>query len=162
MNTQLQSAKDARHSQNFAGAEQILTDLFRHYPDAIEVHEEYARLRYAQHRFAASIPYLERLLERGVPEPAQREMMWMLGNAHRCIGSYEKAETIFEQAIEKYYAPWEFMIFLTMTLHNNGKHTEATQYLLELLLSSTKSKTVKAYRGVIEFYSEHLDVVWKE
>ncbi len=80
-----------------------------------------------------------------------------LASSLRCLGCYEEADSFFRIAKNEYPDNEELLPFYAMNLYNLGKGSDAVSILLKLLVSSTSSESIKAYKEAIELYASDLE-----
>lgn len=108
----------------------------------------------------AAIPLYERALELGLGEPERRGALLGLGSSYRCVGRYAEAEATLRRGVAEYADGSEFVAFLALTLHNLGRHSEATGLLLRLLADTSAAEPVRTYSRALRYYAERPDEVW--
>ncbi|MHA6529782.1 tetratricopeptide repeat protein [Paenibacillus sp. BAC0078] len=108
-----------------------------------------------------AVPYYERSLSLGLPPEERMGALLGLGSTYRTLGEYAQSRKVLEQGIGEFPQNKEFAVFLAMTLHNLGEHSEAMKLLLTLLAETSSDEGIASYRKAILFYSDKLEQVWK-
>lgn len=88
------------------------------------------------------------------------DTLFGLASTYRSLGHYTEALEYFEQTINEYPNSVEIQPFYAMCLYNLGRHKQATTLLLELLVSTTSSESIKEYQRAISLYANDLDRKW--
>ncbi|RXJ71724.1 hypothetical protein CS022_19955 [Veronia nyctiphanis] len=83
-----------------------------------------------------------------------------LGSSLRCLGEYQAATDTFETLFEEFPDADAAEPFYAMCLYNVGRHKEACQRLMALLLKTTKSEDIALYREALSLYAQDLDRTW--
>ena len=97
----------------------------------------------------------------GLLSPTERfDALFGVACTYRSLGVYSEALDYFEQTLNEYPSSIEVQPFYAMCLYNLGHHQEATSLLLELLISTTNSDAIKAYKQAISLYARDLDKTW--
>lgn len=110
----------------------------------------------------AAVPYYERSLALGLaPEPRAGALLG-LGSTYRTLGDYSRSKTVLEQGVSEFPEQKEFGVFLAMTLHNLGKHSQAMELLLKLLAETSADEGIAGYKKAIAFYADKLEQVWDQ
>ncbi|WP_019911844.1 tetratricopeptide repeat protein [Paenibacillus sp. HW567] len=108
-----------------------------------------------------AVPYYERSLALGLPPEPRMGALLGLGSTYRTLGEYDQSRKVLEQGIREFPQNKEFAVFLAMTLHNLGEHSEAMKLLLTLLAETTSDEGIASYRKALLFYSDKLEQMWK-
>lgn len=97
----------------------------------------------------------------GLLSPTERfDALFGVACTYRSLGMYSEALGYFDQTLNGYPSSIEVQPFYAMCLYNLGRHKEATSLLLELLISTTNSDAIKAYKPAISLYARDLDKTW--
>ncbi|MBY9082501.1 tetratricopeptide repeat protein [Paenibacillus sp. HN-1] len=108
-----------------------------------------------------AVPYYERGLSAGLAEHLRPGALLGLGSTYRTLGEYDKARSLFEQAMAEYPEHRELRVFYAMTLYNLGKHERAASILLHLLAGTSADPGIAEYAKAIAFYADNLDRKWE-
>lgn len=103
-----------------------------------------------------AVPYYEKAIEIGLTKDDLKGALLGLGSTYRCLGDYEKAETIFLKAIDEFNTN-EFKVFYAMVLYNLKKFDKAAEIMLEIIAKTSQDKDILEYKKAILFYSNKLD-----
>lgn len=88
------------------------------------------------------------------------DALFGLASTYRSVGDYSDALRYFENTLEEFPDSIEVQPFYCMCLYNLGRHKEATESLLKLLISTTEHGAIKEYQEAISLYAKDLDKVW--
>lgn len=156
----LAQAAALRQEERFDEAWDILAALYAQNPQDALVNYHIAWWHDAQGKEREAIPYYERAIASGLPPEDQRGAMLGLGSTYRCLGEYDSAIKVLQQAAQIFPEAKEFPVFLAMALYNTGKHAEAMALLLHTLAETSQDDGITRYRRAILFYHDKLDQTW--
>jgi len=88
------------------------------------------------------------------------EALFGLASTLRSLGKYHEAAVRFEKACTLFPNAKEAMPFYAMCLYNLGEHKNAVERLLNLLIDTTSSEGILAYKRAIKLYAQDLDRTW--
>lgn len=88
------------------------------------------------------------------------EALFGLACTHRCLGHFEQAFVYFEQIFSEYPDADEVKPFYAMCQYHLGRHQEAMEILLKLLVEKTNSPSIKKYEKALLLYASDLDRKW--
>lgn len=106
-----------------------------------------------------AVPHYEAALAGGLVRDREGAFVG-LGSTYRCLGQYEKARRIFDQALVEFPQNRALQVFRAMTLHNLGEHESAMSHLLVLLVDTTSDPAIRSYEKALRFYSDKLSQTW--
>jgi len=109
---------------------------------------------------AQAMPYYEQAIANGLQGEDRQGAMLGLGSTYRTLAHYDKAATLFKQAIQDYPEAREFKVFYAMVLYNLEQYAEGMQLLMTELAETTNDKGIERYQRAILFYADKLDQVW--
>jgi tetratricopeptide (TPR) repeat protein len=110
---------------------------------------------------AQAVPYYEQALALGIPNSDDEASAYLgLGSTYRTLGQYENAQRVLTSGRDRYPTHRSFDVFLAMTLHNLGKHSEAMRLLLLLAAQTSSDVDVRRYERAIVLYAEDVDRIW--
>lgn len=160
LRTRIEEAKALRDNEQFQASRECLEPLLNdaYFSTLAHLHiawsydmqglEKEAVLHYKQ-ALAGELEVQERL-----------EALHGLASTLRCLGRYQEALTYFERASRDFPQAEEFKPFHAMCLYNLGRNKEAVSLLLNLLLETTNSESIKSYTRAIAHYARDLDAIW--
>lgn len=159
---QLVLAAEHRRAERYDEALAVLSALYAEHPQDGRVHYQFACYHDSRGEERQAVPWYERALALGLPEPDMRGALLGLGSTLRCLGEYERAGQVLRQGMERFSQAGEFPVFLAMTLYNLGQHAEAMRLLLErvVLVNQAQDDGIARYQRAILFYHDKLDQTW--
>jgi tetratricopeptide (TPR) repeat protein len=83
-----------------------------------------------------------------------------LGSTYRTLGRDEESERTLREGIVRYPDFLALRAFHAMTLYNLGRHREAVEQLVKLLLDASSDASIQRYRRALSAYAEDLDRSW--
>lgn len=159
-NTQMQQAIALRKNGQAEQAKTILLNLLPSDPDNPVLLYQIAWTYDNLGSEAEAVPYYEQAIAYGLKGKDRKGAMLGLGSTYRTLADYDKADILFQQAIQEYPEAREFKVFYAMVLYNLGRYAEGMQLLLTELAETTTDKGIQEYRRAILFYADKLDQVW--
>lgn len=160
MNEDLQEALALRQSGQHEEARELLLELVDRYPDDAQIQYQTAAVHDALGYEREAIPFYERALELGLPEPVQSGAILGMGSTWRTLGEYDRAEVVLRDGVDAFPDMRAMDVFLAMTLYNQGKHQEAMQRLLLVLADTSEDDSIRGYERAIRYYADRLDQTW--
>ena len=160
MLTTITRATELRKQSKYQESRDLLQSLLGDdaFSAKAHLHVAWAYDNEGQERQAA--PHYLAALE-GALSPTERfDALLGLASTYRSLGMYEEALAYFEHIMTEYPDSIEVQPFYAMCLYNTGRHKDATALLLKLLVSTTKSDSIRSYRQAIELYAKDLDKTW--
>src|SRR5690606_10817684 len=103
-----------------------------------------------------AIPLYEEALALGLSGDDRRAALLGLGSSYRSVGHLEASERVLRQGMAEFPEAAGFPAFLALTLHDQGKGSEAVPMLLTTLLDTTANEGLRRYERALRFYAEQL------
>ena len=100
-------------------------------------------------RAAEALPYYEKAIALGLSPNELSGAQLGLGSTLRLLGQLERSADVLRSGQLQFPDNPEFAIFLTLTLHAQGRQTEALQLALETLCATTEDPGLTAYQRAI-------------
>ena len=157
MNEDLQEALALRQSGQHEEARELLLELVQQYPDDANIQYQAASVHDALGYEREAIPFYERAIELGLPEPVQAGGLLGRGITWRTLGEYDRAETVLRDGVDRFPDMRAMEVFLAMTLYNQGKVHEAMTRLLEVIVDTSEDDSIRGYERAIRYYADKLD-----
>src|SRR5262245_36228093 len=132
MQEKLAQAIEHRTAKRYDEAKVLFAELYAEHPDDSQVNYHYAWLHDSQGEEAAAVPFYEKAIAAGLPDPDLRGAMLGLGSTYRTLGEYEKSVDMLRRGMFRFPEAGEFPVFLAMALYNIGEHAEAMELLLRV------------------------------
>lgn len=138
-----------------AGREDEAIERFRRLaerrPGDPRVHFEFGGSLDAAGRESKAIPEYRRAIELGLTGDDASRVLLQLGSSLRNVGEHEEAVRVLSEGRERFpdHAPIRF--FLSLALHDAGRHREALAEAFELALSGPEPEEYgRAMRGYLD------------
>lgn len=138
-----------------------LQALAARYPNTPEILHQIAWNCEVLGRYREAVAAYERAVALGLPPNELSAAFLGLGSSLRCLGDYARAAEVLEQARRQFPDQREFEVFLAMTLHNLGRHTEAMQLALTTLVDTADDVGIAAHQRAIRYHAGQLDRRWE-
>ncbi len=160
MNTVISKAISLRKAGQHHHSRQLLETLLDDPEYAACAHLQIAWSYDNESKEQLAIPHYKSALLGKLSDSERFDTLFGLACTYRSLGEYVDALHYFEQTMNEYPTAEEVQPFYAMCLYNLGRHKEAVQLLLTLLLSTTNSESIKEYQKAISLYSDDLDRTW--
>jgi tetratricopeptide (TPR) repeat protein len=160
MHEDLLEALALRQSGQHEEARELLLELVERYPDDAQVQYQTAAVHDAMGFEREAIPFYERALELGLPEPVQAGAMLGMGSTWRTLGEYDRAVEVLRTGADAFPDMRALDVFLAMALYNQGKHREAMERLLLIIVDTSEDDSIRGYERAIRYYADKLDQIW--
>jgi len=158
---ELDAVVGARHGGAAAALLPRLQALDARYPNTPEILHQLAWSCAVLGRYRDAAGAYERAIALGLPPNELSSAFLGFGSALRCLGEYARSEQVLRQGQLQFPDQREFEVFLALTLHNLGRHTEAMQLLLTTLVETADNVGLAAYQRTIRFHASQLDKKWE-
>jgi tetratricopeptide (TPR) repeat protein len=153
---ELDAIVGARHGGQVEGILRRLQSLDTRYPRVAEIAYQLAWTNDVMGREADALPYYEKAVALGLPPNELSGAMLGLGSTLRRLGQLERSREILESARIQFPQNREFEAFLALTLHDLGRHAEALQLVLTLLVDTSEDIGITAYQRALRYQAELL------
>ncbi|MBG0755605.1 tetratricopeptide repeat protein [Vibrio cidicii] len=160
MNEHIQHAIELRNSGDFEGSRKLLTALLCNEALAPQAHLHIAWSYDNQGLESEAIEHYNAALAGNLDTQEQFDALFGLASTLRSLGKYHDAATWFEKTRTLYPNAHEVTPFYAMCLYNLGDHKRAIEMLLNLLVETTNSEEILAYKRAITLYAQDLDRTW--
>jgi tetratricopeptide (TPR) repeat protein len=156
---ELDAIVGARHGGRIEHVLASLKKLDARYPNVAEIAYQLAWTCDVLGHPAEALPYYEKAVALGLAPNELSGALLGLGSALRCTRQTARAIEVLESGRRQFPENREFVVFLSLALHDAGRHTEAMQLLLRTLVETTEDPGVLAYQRAIRFYADRLDQI---
>jgi len=146
----------ARHGGQVAQVLKQLKELDAQFPNVAEINYQLAWTCDVLGREAEALPYYEKAVALGLPANELAGALLGLGSTLRNLGKLERSAEVLRSGQAQFPDNREFDVFLALTLHNLGQHTEATKLLLTVIADTSEDPGLTAYQRAIRFYAGKL------
>lgn len=161
MTFSIETAVALRNAGKAEEARELLLALLSGDEENAELHYQLAWTHDVLGLEREAVPYYERSLSLGLAPEQRMGALLGLGSTYRTLGKYTRSKEVLEQGLYEFPQQKEFAVFLAMTLHNLGGHSEAMKLLLTLLAETSVNEGISSYRRAILYYSDKIDQVWE-
>ncbi len=153
---ELDALTGARHGGRLAQLLEQLKDLDARYPNIAEINYQLAWTCDVLGHATEALPYYEKAVALGLPENELSGALLGLGSTLRGLRQLERSAAVLESARMQFPDNREFDVFLALTLHDLGRHAEATRLLLEVIADTSEDPGLTAYQRAIRFHAGKL------
>lgn len=160
MDANIVEAIELRENGDFEASRALLTSLIEQNLSVTHANLHIAWSYDAQGLEAQAVPYYEQALAGELLEDDRLDALLGLGSTLRSLGRYKKALSVLEQGVAEFPEAEHILPFYAMCLYNTGQHKKAVTLLLKLLVSTTNSQDILAYKGALNEYLADLDKKW--
>ena len=160
METIIKKAIELRKVDNHEESRKLLLELLSDAQYKAKAHLQIAWSFDNEGKEHDAISHYKLALVGPLSEKEHFDVLFGLASTFRSVGEYDKALQYFEKTISDYPDSIEVKPFYAMCLYNLGRSNEAIKLLLELLISTTSSESIKKYQRAILLYSKDLDRLW--
>ncbi len=158
---ELDAIVGARHGGAVAALLPRLRALDTRHPNTPEILHQIAWSCEVLGRYRDAAVAYERAIALGLPPNELSSAFLGLGSALRCLGDYARAAEVLAQGRLQFPEQREFEVFLSLALHNLGRHDEAMQTLLTALIETSDDVGIAAHQRTIRFLATQLDRRWE-
>ena len=153
---ELDAIVGARHGGQIAHVLDLLTKLDARFPNVAEINFQLAWTCDVLGRETEALPYYEKAIALGLPANELSGALLGLGSTLRSLGQLERSAAVLRSGRSQFPDNREFDVFLAMTLHPLGQHTESLQLLLTVIADTSEDPGLTAYQRAIRFYAGKL------
>lgn len=154
--TRLTHAITLRTSGQPAEARPLLFALAAGYPDDAEVQYQTAWVHDLLGLEAEAVPYYERALTLGLPEPDREGLVLGLGSTYRNVGRHADAVATLKMGVRDYPDNDAMRCFLALARLSHGDPDAALATLLTLILDTSQSPSIERFRRALTWYRDDL------
>lgn len=154
--TRLDAITGARHGGQVTGVLDQLLALDAAHPHVAEIAYQIAWTLDSQDRGAEALPHYERAIALGLPPNELSGALLGFGSTLRNLGQPNRAAEVLENGRTHFPENREFDVFLALVRHDQGRHAEALQLVLNTLLDTSEDIGVTAYQRALRFHSQRL------
>ena len=137
-------------------ARPLLISLAAEYPDDAEVQYQTAWVHEYLGLEAEAVPYYERALALGLPEPELEGLVLGLGSTYRNVGQIADSLALLERGVVDYPANDAMRCFLALARLANDEPAEALALAFDVILDTSASPAIDRYRRALASYRDEL------
>lgn len=154
--SRLRQGIDLRESGDTEAAREVLAALAAEYPDDAEAQYQTAWVHDYLGLEAEAVPYYERTLTLGLPEPEQEGLTLGLGSTYRNVGRIADSIALLEHGVATYPDNHAMRCFLALSRCSNGEAREALALAFDVILDTGSSPSIDRYRRALLSYRDEL------
>jgi len=154
--TRLADAVSLREGGQAEQARPLLIALAAEYPDDAEVQYQAAWVHDYLGLEEDVVPYYERALTLGLPEPEQEGLVLGLGSTYRNVGRIADSLTLLERGVRDYPTNHAMRCFLALSRLSNDEPREALALAFAVILDTSNDPTIDRYRRALSSYRDEL------
>lgn len=155
----LDAAIRLRQEGELAQATTAMEEILTERPQDPMVHFQLATTYVGQGETKAAIAHYEAAFDAGLPEHEDGHAILAYAALLRSQRKYLKAARFLQDALSRRPDDDGIRIFLALTQHKLGMHTEAVQSLVRILISSSDSHRIRELSPMLSFYAGDIDFV---
>ena len=152
----LAEAVAMRESGQAEQARPLLIALAVEFPDDAEVQYQTAWVHDYLGLEAEAVPYYERALTLGLPEPELEGLVLGLGSTYRNVGRISDSLALLERGVRDYPANHAMRCFLALARLSNGEGNEALALTFDVILATSNDPSIDRYRRALTSYRDEL------
>jgi tetratricopeptide (TPR) repeat protein len=133
-----------------------LRSLDERHPNVAEINHQLAWTCDVLDRAADALPYYEKAVALGLPPNELSGALLGLGSTLRVLGQLDRSTAVLRSGKTQFPDNAEFDVFLSLTLHAQGKYPEALRLALETLCDTTEDPGLTAYQRAIRHAASKL------
>jgi len=137
-------------------AQPLLVALAAEYPDDAEVQYQAAWVHDYLGLEDDAVPYYERALALGLPEPEMEGLVLGLGSTYRNVGRINDSLALLERGVRDYPNNYAMRCFLALTRLSNGDGQEALALAFDVILTTSVDASIERYRRALSSYRDEL------
>ncbi len=126
-----------------------LQQLDTSHPNVAEINYQLAWTCVVLDRAADALPYYEKAVALGLPPNELSGALIGLGSTLRVLGQLERSAEVLRSGQVQFPDNPEFAVFLSLTLHQQGKSADALRLALDTLCETTDDPGLTAYQRAI-------------
>ncbi len=154
---EISRAIELRRQGSLGEARFLLEQMVDEKPEDSLIHFHLATTCIGQGDEHEAIDHYERALELGLPYDEDGKAILAYAGLLRSQRKYLKAAWFLQDALLRRPGDDGIRVFLALTQHKLGMHTEAVQLLVRILLSSSASERIQDLSPMLSFYAGDID-----
>ncbi len=147
------SLRERGHAEQ---ARPLLIALAGELPDDAEVQYQAAWVHDYLGLEEDAVPYYERALALGLPEPEQEGLVLGLGSTYRNVGRVVDSLALLERGVIAYPENHAMRCFLALSRLSNNEPDEALALAFDVILTTSDDATIERYRRALSSYRDEL------
>lgn len=160
MDKTIQQAIALRSDGKFEQSRQLLATLLEQDPLKARAHLHIAWSYDNQGLESQAVQHYHAALAGELEATERFDALFGLASTLRSLGQYQETAVWFEKTLALFPDCREVKPFYAMCLYNLGKHKQAIELLLNLLVETTNDEDILTYQRAIKLYAQDLDRTW--
>jgi tetratricopeptide (TPR) repeat protein len=152
----LAGAVSLRESGQAEQGRPLLIALAAECPDDAEVQYQAAWVHDYLGLEEDAVPYYERALALGLPEPEMEGLVLALGSTYRNVSRIEDSLALLERGVVDYPSNHAMRCFLALTRLSNDEPDEALALVFDVILATSADASIERYRRALSSYRDEL------
>jgi len=153
---ELDAITGARHGGQIDHVLDLLKQLDARFPNVAEINYQLAWTCDVLGREAEALPFYEKAVALGLPPNELSGALLGLGSTLRNLGQLDRSAEVLRSGRAQFPDNREFDVFLALTLHDLGQHTESTRLLLHVIADTSEDPGLTVYQRAIRFHAGKL------
>jgi thioredoxin-like negative regulator of GroEL len=153
----IETAIELRLRGSLDEAQQVLEAILEETPEDPLVHYHLATTCIGRGDDAAAISHYKFALDAGLPDEEDGQAVLAYAALLRSQRKYLRAARFLQESLSRRPGDDGIRVFLALTQHKLGMHTEAVQSLVRILLSTADSARINELSPMLSFYAGDID-----
>lgn len=149
----IEAAIELRREGALAEARSVLEELVRAEPDNALAHYHLATTCVGQGEDAPAMEHYKCAMDGGLPEEEDGHAVLAYAALLRAQRKYLRAARFLQESLSRRPDDDGIRVFLALTQHKLGMHTEAVQSLVRILISTAESPRIQDLSPMLSFYA---------
>jgi tetratricopeptide (TPR) repeat protein len=152
----LAHAVELRRQDRANEARGILLDLAREFPNDWEVQYQTAWVHDYLGMEDEAVPFYERALALGIPEPEHEGLVLGLGSTYRNVGRVADSLRLLHEGVQRYPDNAALRCFLALAQYSSRDPAGAIATLFDVILGTSSAPSIERYRRALTAYRDEL------
>ena len=153
----IETAIELRRRGALDEAQQVLEAILEETPGDPLAHYHLATTCIGQGDDRAAISHYQSALEAGLPDEEDGQAVLAYAALLRSQRKYLRAARFLQESLTRRPGDDGIRVFLALTQHKLGMHTEAVQSLVRILLSTADSSRIQELSPMLSFYAGDIE-----
>jgi thioredoxin-like negative regulator of GroEL len=149
----IETAIELRRRGSLDEAQKVLEAILQETPGDPLAHYHMATTFIGQGDDAAAISHYKLALDAGLPDEEDGQAILAYAALLRSQRKYLRAARFLQESLSRRPDDDGIRVFLALTQHKLGMHTEAVQSLVRILLSTADSSRIRDLTPMLSFYA---------
>lgn len=153
----LEAAIKLRNEGDLDRACNEMKKILEEHPDDPIVHFQLATTYVGRGEIKSAVHHYATAIEAGLPENEDRHAVLAYAALLRSQRKYLRAARFLQETLSRRPNDDGVRVFLALTQHKLGMHTEAVQSLVRILISTAESGRIRELSPMLSFYAGDID-----